>query len=296
MNDKGLYGIVPALITPLNEDETLDLDGLERLIEYQLEGGVHGLFIAGFTGEGAALPFEQLRSLAIYTMRFVNGRVPVCCGVLETSLGRQIESANRLSDLGIPYLSATIPFSPPAPSQDEIFRHFETLCRQTQAQWMVYGNSSMLANIRPETFHRLAQLDQIAAIKDTRPDYEGHVKNLMAVQGDPVNLLCGGEYLVGPGLLAGAVGNISGATNLFPRLFVDLYEAALRGDAPKVFSYAEDVARVHSITSSGRSCWLSAFKYALWRMGLTGKRCCSPCQEVDETQAQQIDQLLEMMK
>lgn len=292
----GLYGIVPALITPLTEHGRLDVDALERLIEYQIEGGVHGLFAAGFTGEGAAMPFEMLYELARHTMRIVRGRVPVCVDVLETGAQRTVESALKLSNLGVPFLSTTAPFSPPAPTQGDILRHFEWVTRHTEADWMVYGNAGLLGDIAPETFHQLAQMPRIVAIKDTRPDYEGHLKNLLATRGDPVDLLCGGEYLIGPGLLAGAKGNISGAANLFPRVFVSLYEAARHGDVDQVNARARDIALLHGMTGGIGACWLSSFKYALERLGLIKRHCLAPCREVDLAARRNIDLLLERFR
>ncbi len=293
MHNPALYGIVPAVITPFHEDGGLDIDSLEKLLEYLISGGVHGLFIAGFTGEGAALTETLLRQLIRHTVRIVGGRLPLCAGVLEQSAERVIDVANRIYDEGISLLSATAPFSPPIPTQDDIVAHFERITSKTKARWMVYGNSGMLTNIEPGTFHRLAQMEGVVAIKDTRPDYEGHLKNLMATQNDDVSLLCGGEYLVGPGLLMGAKGNISGATNVFPRMFVSLYDAAQRGDIPTVRAQAEAIAQVHGITSGNQACWLAAFKYACARLGLMREYCLCPSQPLSTDAKGRVDRVLE---
>ena len=291
--NKKFYGIVPALITPLNEDGTLDVDSLEKLIEHQLAGGVHGIFIAGMTGEGAAMPGAFLRQLTQHSARIIAGRVPLCVGVLESGARRTVEAAHMLGDAGADLLSTTVPYAPPVPGQADILAHFEWICRHTELPWMVYGNSGSLTNIAPETFRALAQLDGVCAIKDTRPDFEGHLKNLMAVRGTGASLLCGGEYLVGPGLLFGADGNISGATNLFPRLFRELYDAARRGDCRGVQTRSEKIAALHGITAQPGACWLSAFKYAGSRMGLMKPWCFAPSQPLTKDQERSIDEFLE---
>lgn len=293
MDSKQLYGIVPALITPLNEDLSLDIDSLAKLIEYQIDAGVHGIFVAGMTGEGAALGTAQLKELIRYSARFIAGRVPLCAGVLEAGTRRTLETALAIADAGADILSTTVPYAPPAPTQSDIAEHFAFLCRHIDLPWMVYGNSGSLTNIAPDTFHTLACLEGVCAIKDTRPDFEGHMKNIIAVRTTKATLLTGGEYLVGPGLLWGSDGNISGATNLFPKLFCDLYAAAKTGNVACVQEMSEKVAVLHSMTSCLGVCWLSIFKYAGSRMGLMKPYCLLPSQPLDTAHMRIVDQTLE---
>lgn len=292
---KKLYGIVPALITPLNEDRTVDVRSLEILIEYLLEGGVHGIFAAGMTGEGAALEHDQLILLIRECARIIHGRVPLAAGVLETGPRRTIESALRLADAGADILSTTVPYPAPVPSQEEMIAHFDFITTSVDVPWMVYGNSGCLPNIAPSTMGALARLPGICAIKDTRGDFEGHLKNIMAVRGSGATLLSGGEYLVGPGMLMGADGNISGATNLFPRLFCDLYDAALRSDAPAVTAASEKIAKIHAMTNQPGACWLSIFKYAGSRMGLMQPWCCLPAKALTAQQMKAVDAILDSL-
>ncbi len=158
---------------------------------------------------------------------------------------------------------------------------------------MVYGNSGCFTNIAPATMGKLARLEGVTAIKDTRPDFEGHLKNIMAVRGTGTTLLCGGEYLVGPGLLYGADGNISGATNLFPRLFVDLYDNAKAKNVAAVQEASEKIALIHGMTAQAGVGWLSVFKYAAEKMGLMQPFSCKPYAVPDENQKRQIDRILE---
>ena len=296
MTERRLHGIVPALITPLNEDGSLDVASLETLIEYQLAAGVHGIFVAGMTGEGAALGASRLRELVRNAARVIRGRVPLCAGVLEASARRTIETAHLIENAGADLLSTTVPYGPPAPSQEEIIRHFEFICRNTSLPWMVYGNSGAFTDISPRTMARLADLDGIAAVKDTRPDFEGCFKNIMALRGSGVSLLCGGEYLVGPGLLFGADGNISGATNLFSKLFVRLYEDARAGDVEAVRRASEKIARIHGLTAQRGVSWLSVFKCIGCWMGLMQPWCCPPHASLNEEQQRRVFRELDLLE
>ena len=157
-------------------------------------------------------------------------------------------------------------------------------------------NAGAFTDISPATMGRLADLEGVAAIKDTRPDFEGHLKNLMAVRGKACTILCGGEYLVGPGLLFGADGNISGASNLFPKLFVDLYNAARSCDAATVRQLSERIARIHAITQMPGASWLAVFKYIGSRLGLMQPWCCRPYAPLNEVQRRRVDELLSQME
>lgn len=245
------------------------------------------------TGEGAALTTEKLITLTKECRRIIGDRVPLAVGVLEAGARRTVETAKMLEDCGADVLSTTVPYAPPAPDQERILEHFAYITSHTQLPWMVYGNSGCFVNITPATMGALARMPGICAIKDTRPDFEGHLKNLMAVRGSGTTLLCGGEYLVGPGLLYGADGNISGATNLFPRLFVQLYEDAKAGKVREVQEASEKIARIHAMTGQKGVGWLAVFKYAASRMGLMQPWCCEPFAAPDADQRKAIDAILE---
>ena len=82
---KPFHGIIPPMVTPLNGPDTLDHEGLERLIEHLIGGGVHGLFILGTTGEGPSLGYRLRREVIDLTCKQVDGRVPVLSGITDTS-------------------------------------------------------------------------------------------------------------------------------------------------------------------------------------------------------------------
>lgn len=83
---KSLFGIVPPLVTPLLDNNTLDIDGLERLIEHVVAGGVHGIFILGTTGEGPSLSFNLKKEMIKQSSRILNKRLPLLVGISDTSI------------------------------------------------------------------------------------------------------------------------------------------------------------------------------------------------------------------
>ena len=95
-----LRGIIPPLVTPLLDRDTLDIAGLERLIEHILSGGVHGLFILGTTGEAPSLSYRLRYELIERTCSLVKGRVPVLVGITDTSFTESVNTAVKAKDAG----------------------------------------------------------------------------------------------------------------------------------------------------------------------------------------------------
>ncbi|MDI9604321.1 MAG: dihydrodipicolinate synthase family protein, partial [Bacteroidota bacterium] len=127
---KVLHGIVPPLVTPLLDNDTLDLDGLERLIEHVIAGGVHGIFILGTTGEAQSLGFSLREEMIKQTSKILKGRLPLLVGISDTSLADSI----RLSYSAAEYGADAVVSAPPyyfAAAQPELIDFYEALIPQT---------------------------------------------------------------------------------------------------------------------------------------------------------------------
>ena len=100
MLPKRLEGIIPPLVTPLSTPEKLDIDGLNNLIEHVINGGVHGVFILGTTGEGPSLSQQMQRDLVKYALKQINKRVPVLTGISNASFGDSLKLAEYAAECG----------------------------------------------------------------------------------------------------------------------------------------------------------------------------------------------------
>ena len=105
-----LRGIIPPMITPLLDNNTLDVTGLEKLIGHILGGGVHGLFILGTTGELSSLNYSLRRELIRQTAKIVNGKVPLLVGITDTALLESIQLAQTAADCGATAVVAAAPY------------------------------------------------------------------------------------------------------------------------------------------------------------------------------------------
>ena len=228
-------GIISAMITPLKDQYTLDRQGLELLIEHLIAGDVHGLFPLGTTGEASALPMELRMDMTAQVCRLTNGRVPVVVCVSDNSSVEATRLAQKAKDCG----AAAIATAPPhyySLTQDEILRYIEGLARQTGMPLLLYnapGNTHH--TIAPDTVRRAAEIENVVGLKDSGMDmnYFREVHDSLAVRGD-FSLLVGPEELLAECILLGGHGSMAAGSNIYPRLFVELYNAAAASDTALV--------------------------------------------------------------
>ena len=98
-----LRGIIPPLVTPLDENRNIDKKSLKKLIDYCIDGGVSGIFVLGSCGEGSALGIEKKKTVVKYALKYINGRVPLLVGALETSSEKVLEEIKIYENLGAKY-------------------------------------------------------------------------------------------------------------------------------------------------------------------------------------------------
>jgi 4-hydroxy-tetrahydrodipicolinate synthase len=230
-----LRGIITAMVTPLKDQQTLDYAGLERLIEHLIAGGVHGLFPLGTTGEASALPRELRYELIEIVCRQAAGRVPVMVCVTDNSLVEATRMAHKAKECGAAAISSAPPFYYSI-TQDEILRYFEKLASQSGMPLLLYNAPGKAHHtIEPGTVQRAAEIENVIGIKDSRlsMSYFHEVRARLAGR-DDFTLLIGPEDLLAECVLFGGHGGMAGGSNIYPRLFVDLYNAAAAGDMARV--------------------------------------------------------------
>lgn len=234
-------GIITAMVTPLKNQTTLDRAGLERLIEHLLAGGVHGLFPLGTTGEAPALPIELRYEMVELTCKQVAGRVPVIVGVTDTSLVTATRFAQRAKDCG----AAAVATAPPyyySLTQYEILHYCENLASHAGIPLLLYnapGNTNHSLDV--DTVRHASQIENIVGLKDSgmSMSYFHTVRAAVARRQD-FTLLVGPEELLAECVLFGGHGGMAAGSNVYPRLYVDLFNAAAAADMPCVLRLHEE--------------------------------------------------------
>jgi dihydrodipicolinate synthase/N-acetylneuraminate lyase len=232
---KPLRGIIVPMVTPLLDRDTLDLAGLERLLEHILVGGVHGLFILGTTGEAPSLSYRLRYELIQRVCDRVRKRVPVLVGITDTSFVESVNIAVKARDAGAQAVVLAPPYYFPA-GQSELLEYLNHLTRELPLPLFLYNMPRFTKLIfEPETVRAAAEFPGIAGIKDSSGNmvYFRRLQSLLKDHPD-FSLLMGREELLAEAILLGGHGSVCGGANLIPKLYVELYNAACVKDLPKV--------------------------------------------------------------
>jgi 4-hydroxy-tetrahydrodipicolinate synthase len=228
-----LTGLMPAMVTPFDEDGELDLAATEAVIERFIGAGVSGISPLGSTGEATHLSSDERRRFAGEVVRIVGGRVPVVVGVGTSGTRETVELARHAEAVGA---DAVLVVSPSywKVGEEALFRHFATVAGSVDVPVLVY-NLPMLTGVdlSPALVARVADgCPNVVGIKDTVTVYAHTVGVLQEVkaQRPDFTVLSGWEDLILPSLLAGADGSICAFANVAPELFVELVRSAKEGD------------------------------------------------------------------
>lgn len=294
-----LSGIIPPLVTPLRDRDTLDVAGLERLIEHVIAGGVHGIFILGSIGEGPALSHRLRRELIERTVPLVRGRVPVLVGITDTSFVEAAEIAKHAADAGAWAVVTAAPYYYRA-DQSDLIHYVDAILAESPLPLVLYNIPSFTkVCFEPETVARLADRPHILGMKDTSGDFSRFDRMLPLLKQRPDwTLLIGPEQLTAEAVAKGGHGGVNGSANLRPRLLVDLYEAAVARDAARVARLQEELMkfrRIYRITTA-ESAKFSGLKCALSLTGICDDFMAEPYQRFGPAEREQVRALLVEMK
>lgn len=258
-----LRGVVPALGTPLTDGDRVDVPGLQRLVRYIVNGGVHGLLANGSMGGFAFITNdEQIRSIAT-TVEAVNHAVPVIGGLGETGTSRAVEMARRIAKQGVDAISILPPFYFMA-TQEHLIAWFSEIAAAVDIPVYLYDNPGLTKqNIHPETVVRLRDsIPHLAGIKVSNQDCV-NMQNLLTLLGPQrdFSVLTGSEFLAHVHLVMGCEGMVGGLYNLCPHLSVALYKAFQDGDTSRASELQTEVIEAWQVFRKG-AIW-GAFDEAL---------------------------------
>ena len=204
-------GIIPALVTPLRADETVNTDVLTDLIEYLLDKNADGFYVGGATGEGIALSAEQRMILAEASINAVKGRKPCIIHVASVNFNEAVELAKHAERIGADGISAIPPlfFSY---DEDDVYNYYKRLAESVNIPLMIYFNPAAGFNINAKFAARAFEVDNITAIKWTSSNYYEMIKLKDMTNGE-MNIINGPDEMLLMGLNAGADGGIGTTYN-----------------------------------------------------------------------------------
>ena len=277
---KRIRGVIPPMVTPLVDNDHLDETGLERLVEHVLAGGVHGLFLLGTTGEAPDLPYEVRRRLVRRTSEIVAGRVPILVGVTDTVFTESLKLADFAKECGAEGIVAAPPYYFAA-GQPELVDYYTRLADRAPLPLYLYNMPSQVkVSIAVPTVVELAKHPNVFGLKASSGNIGYFTACRYALRNDPdFSILMGPEEAMGEVVLMGADGGVAGGANLFPKTFVDLYDAAVAKDVDRVRELQERVMRVSSLIygiGHHNSSFVKGVKCALSLMGVCSDVLAAP--------------------
>jgi len=223
-----LKGAITAIVTPFKNGQ-FDEAAYRELIEFQIAGGIHGIVPCGTTGESPTLSHDEHKRVVETCIDQVKKRVVVIAGSGSNSTAESLELTKHAQAAGADAALLITPYYN-KPTQEGLFQHYNTVASQTKIPIVVYnvpGRTSV--NLLPETMARLADLPNIAGLKDATGDLKQGAKTL-SLCGDKISVLSGDDFTTFPLMCVGGQGVISVVSNAVPRDMADMCNAFFAGD------------------------------------------------------------------
>lgn len=299
------YGVIPPIVTPIDEKENIDEAGFRSLLEHCITGGLHGILVVGTNGETMALTQKERTRAIQIAVDQVNGRLPVMGGCMDTSTRRVIENIKAAQDAGLTCAAVTPVFYDRHTSQDETIRHFERILQETDIPELIIYNIPPFVGVKltPQTIIEISKLDsRVIGCKDSSADYTGFMQLMHAFNNTAFSTLNGATAQALSEVLLGASGFVPSLGPCFPELFVDAYNAAVGGNIALTWRYDTLLRETSKILGMSKNATAAA-KYAISLRGLINKRVMWPQDSTtpeDEAriaaQVQKVDQLYAELK
>ena len=270
-----LKGIVVPIVTPMNEDESINTDELRRQVERQIAAGIHGIFPFGTNGEGYILTGAEKELVLKTVVEQVAGRVPVYAGTGCISTRETIEQCKMAEAAGADVLSVITPSFAKA-SQHELVAHYEVVAAAVPNMPIVLYNIPMRTGnaIEPKTVARLAQVENIVGAKDSSGDWDNLKTYIDLTAGTGFSVLSGNDALILRALEAGATGAIAGCANVYPANMVGIYENWAAGDMAAARACQDAVAPLRGCFKYGNP--NTVVKTAVNLLGYPVGKCRAP--------------------
>jgi 4-hydroxy-tetrahydrodipicolinate synthase len=291
MADARLRGILPAVITPFQENESIDYSAWQNLLESLIASGVHGLFVIGGQGEFFTLSEEERTVAARFCAQTVAKRVPLFANVGSVTTAETVRLARAAEADGVDYLVVITPYYL-KPSADELYEHYSEVCRSVKIPVLAYNIPERTGiELTPALLARLVASNQnLIGLKDS----SGRLELIPEWKRVGLAVFMGRDHMILDGLRMGCVGAVTACSNVIPRAFVDLYNAYQAGNL-------EEAARLQALVEPLRQAFSlatfpSVVKEAMNMAGTNGGRCRRPVGPMPEEARAKLAAVLAALK
>jgi len=290
-----IKGVIVPILTPMNEDETINELELRNQVNRQIDNGIHGIFPFGTNGEGYILSDAEKEHVLSVVVDEVKGRVPVYAGTGCISTKDTIRMSLMGKSVGADVLSIITP-SFAAASQNELYDHYAAVAKAVDMPIVLYNIPARAGNaIAPATVGKLSKIDNIVGAKDSSGNFDNMLQYIEQTRGrKDFAVLSGNDSLILWNLLAGGKGGIAGCANIYPKNMASVYDLFAAGDL-------EGARKAQDAIRSFRNCFKfgnpnTIVKAAVALLGYSVGKCRAPFNQVSEDGVAAIKKVLEENK
>jgi len=280
-------GAGTAIVTPMNQDGSVDYESFRKLIEFQIAGGVDAIIVCGTTGESSTLTHEEHLAVIKYCAEVVNHRIPVIAGTGSNCTETAIYLSTEAEKYGVDGLLLVSPYYNKA-TQNGLYNHFKAIANAVKLPIILYNVPSRTGcNILPQTIVRLCtDVENIVAVKEASGNIS-QIADVAALGKGKVDIYSGNDDQIIPIMALGGVGVISVLSNVAPKQTHDICQKYLDGDVTEALKIQLDAMELcHALF-----CEVNPIpvKKALELMGKIGPTLRMPLSEMEEANAKRLE-------
>ena len=286
-------GIFTPTITPLDQKERVDEFGFVKHLNRLLDNGVHGIYLLGTSGEFTTMTNTERQRAMEIAVNTVNGRVPIICGVMDSSTKRVIQNIEIAQEFKIDAVATTPPYYYPSTGSDDIVAFYKSVAQSTSLPVVMYNIPlTVKTMIPPETVLELAeQQANIVGIKDSSGDWTNFLKLLTYLGADEnFSILLGSYTMAGAAMMFGAEGAVISISNVDPNTSVQLYTAAKGRKIDEVHRLQKRLLALSKLYDYGQG--ISGLKACLEILNICGAHTTVPLLPLDDDAKAELRTLL----
>jgi len=277
-----LQGSLVALVTPLNEDGSVDYDSLKKLIDWHIDEGTNGIVSVGTTGESATLNVKEHLDVIDFTIKHVGKRIPVIAGTGANATNEAIELSQEAKLKGADYVLLVTPYYN-KPNQSGLIKHYEEIANKVDIPQILYNVPSRTAcDLKPSSVEILSKHQNIIGIKEAVDDFQ-RIRELINITkiSDDFSVFSGDDPTFLESMSLGAHGVISVAANVTPRSISMICRNVLNSElneANNMNDINKNLYKLLFVESNP-----IPVKWMLFKMGLIKNIIRLPLIQLDET-------------
>lgn len=291
MEGKDLKGVIPAIVTPFNENDELDHKGLEDLVVFLIDSGIHAIMTTGGTGEFPHLLREERKEVTRAVARVSKGRVPVIAGTAGCGTKETILLSKDAAEAGADAVIVTPPYYFKLPDES-LLEHFRILSENLDIPIVIYNNPLYTGNnLSPALIDRTADIHGVIGLKQSNTDL-GQFVEVVRMSGEKISVCTGIDSQFYPTLCAGGKGIFSTAACVIPKQMVQIYDLTRDGKHDEAFKVHVKIQNLNRLLEYDPG-YVSPCKEALRMMGLPGGPVRKPLPDLTPDQREELKAALE---